>query len=62
MIGENMKTKVVIIESERGWSRKIDEIKEFDTYKEALAFTKEFNSYNDKKEVPDWYMVAEIID
>jgi hypothetical protein len=57
-----MKTKVVIIESERGWGSKVDEIKEFDTREEAKDFVEEFNSHNTEKTTPDWYMVAKIVD
>lgn len=53
-----MRYKVVIIESERGWGQKIDEIKYFTDEKKAKEFVKEYNSYNDKTEVPDWYMYA----
>lgn len=55
-------TKVAIIESERGWGRKIDEVKEFPTRAEAEAFVTKFNSQNTADEVPDWYMVAEIME
>lgn len=56
--------KVAIIESERGWGRKIDEIKEFATLEQALSFQKEFNRPNEEdyaktRRVPDWYMQAE---
>ncbi len=56
--------KVEIIESERGWGRKIDEVKSFDSYDAAVAFQKEFNRPNEEdyaktKRVPDWYMQAE---
>ena len=50
---------VTIIESERGWGQRVDEVKEFDDYDEAKAFMDKFNSKNDKEEVPDWYMRAE---
>jgi hypothetical protein len=54
--------KVVIIESERGWGRKIDEIKYFDSADEAYKFQEKFNSGNPPKVngmAPDWYMQAE---
>ena len=56
--------KVDIIESERGWGRKIDEVKVFDSYDEALKFQQEFNRPNEEdyaktKSVSDWYMQAE---
>ncbi len=52
--------KVLIIESERGWGSKVDEVKYFDTKGAALKFIVEFNSVNDLDEVPDWYMYAEL--
>lgn len=52
--------KVNIIEMERGWGSKIDEVREFSTLQEAQDFVTEFNSYNNKPEVPDWYMYAEL--
>ena len=55
-----MSVKVEIIESERGWGSKIDEIREFDTREEAEEFVEEFNSHNNKDRVPDWYMYARI--
>ena len=55
-----MKTKVSIIESERGWGRKVDSIKMFETYEEALAFAEEFNAQNTQTVAPDWYMMAEV--
>lgn len=56
--------KVAIIESERGWGSKVDEVKSFDTLEEAKTFQKEFNRPNEEdyaktKRVPDWYMQAE---
>lgn len=49
---------VTIMEYERGWGSRVDEIKEFINYDEALNFQRNFNADNDKDEVPDWYMVA----
>lgn len=51
--------KVTIIESERGWGQKIDEVKYFDNEQEARQFVSEFNSSNTATEVPDWYMYAQ---
>lgn len=56
--------KVAIIESERGWGRKVDAVETFSTFDEAFAFQKEFNRKNEEdfaktKQVPDWYMQAE---
>jgi hypothetical protein len=58
------KYRVKIIESERGWGQRIDEIKYFVTEKEAQDFVKEYNKTNDDNYaktgmVPDWYMQAE---
>jgi hypothetical protein len=49
---------VTIIESERGWGQRVDEVKEFDKFEDAQAFVDEFNSHNTSLTVPDWYMVA----
>ena len=53
-----MKFRVVIMESERGWGLRIDEVKMFETLEEAKAYRKKFNSHNDKPSAPDWYMYA----
>lgn len=50
--------KVTIIESERGWGQKVDEVKQFESYKEAKQFQIEFNEENTALVAPDWYMVA----
>lgn len=57
-----MSVKVLIIESERGWGAKVDEVKEFDTKELAEAFIKEYNSKNTEDTVPDWYMYARLAD
>ena len=54
----DVKVRVIIIESERGWGQRIDDVKTFDTEEEADKFIKKFNSGNNKAEVPDWYMYA----
>ena len=51
--------KVYIIESERGWGTKVDDVKYIDTKENAMMFVREFNSKNNKEVVPDWYMYAE---
>lgn len=56
------RTKVAIIESERGWGQRVDEVKEFSSLKEAEAFCKKFNSENNENVVPDWYMRAKILE
>lgn len=57
-----MKTKVYIIESERGWGSKVDEVLDFDSREEAEKYASDYNSkYNDfTKGVPDWYMIAKV--
>ncbi len=58
---ETRPVKVYIIESERGWGQKIDEVKEFDTLELAETFVTEYNSHNTEETVPDWYMRAEVV-
>ena len=53
-----MKFSVSIIESERGWGQKVDEVKIFESADKAWEFANEFNSHNTAKEAPDWYMRA----
>lgn len=57
-----MSFKVALIEFERGWGSKIDEVREFSTREERDAFIVEFNSQIDKDIVPDWYMIAEVFE
>ena len=52
------KFKVALWEYERGWGSKIDEIKEFDVYEEAVTYIEKFNEKNNEETVPDWYMTA----
>ncbi|MDD3412551.1 MAG: hypothetical protein PHY47_00980 [Lachnospiraceae bacterium] len=54
------KVRVIIIESERGWGQKVDEVKYFKNYSDAEAFCIDYNKDNNKNSVPDWYMYAEI--
>lgn len=49
----------VIIESERGWGQRVDEVKEFKTEKARDKFIEKFNSKNNEPTTPDWYMVAQ---
>lgn len=49
-----------MIESERGWGQKIDEVIYFDNEAEAKKYVEDYNKeYNNQKFVPDWYIVAE---
>lgn len=59
------KIKVEIIESERGWGQRVDEVKEFDTLEQANKFIEFFNKPNKENAaktdaVPDWYMYARL--
>lgn len=55
------KVLVEIIESEKGWGQKVDEVKEFQTLPDAVKFIDEYNnSYNAEESVPDWYMYARL--
>lgn len=57
-----MKTKVQIIESERGWGMRVDEVIEFDDRLKAEKFVTEYNAANFEPNVPDWYMLARIVE
>jgi len=50
--------RVDVIESERGWGQKVEDVQFFDTKAEAKAFVKTYNSYNKPGPAPDWYMQA----
>ena len=54
-------TKVHIIESEKGWGQRVEEVLEFPTLEEAEEFCKKFNAENSEPDAPDWYMYARII-
>lgn len=54
-----MKFTVNIIESERGWGQRVDDVKEFTSADEAYKFVEEFNARNNSDCTPDWYMYAE---
>ena len=56
-------TRAFMIEYERGWGAKVDEVKEFPTRAEAVAFADEYNrKYNNEPTAPDWYIRAEVAD
>lgn len=52
------KFKVTVIESERGWGQKVDEVREFDTYDEAAEFRDSINKQNTSPAAPDIYWQA----
>ena len=53
-------TKVYIIESERGWGQRVEEVLEFDTPEEAEAYTRCYNNEHNPPatQTPEWYMYA----
>jgi hypothetical protein len=51
--------RVDLIEYERGWGSKVDEVIYFDNKEEAVKYCEDFNAKNYDDEVPDWYMIAE---
>ena len=53
--------RVDIIESERGWGSKVDEVKYFATEKEAREYCNTYNLRNNEPIVPDWYMYADYV-
>jgi hypothetical protein len=53
--------RVDIIESERGWGSKVDEVKYFETEQEAKAYCTKYNAQNTATTVPDWYMRADYV-
>jgi hypothetical protein len=53
-----MHYQVDIIESEAGWGARVDATLTFDTENEAAQFVQKFNSKNNSKTVPSWYMYA----
>lgn len=57
-----MTVKVYIIESERGWGSKVDEVLEFPTKEEAQKYADHYNQKhnNFNGPVPDWYMIAQV--
>ena len=56
-----MTVYVEIIESEKGWGQRIDEVIPFETREAAEIYCKTYNNkYNTAEEVPDWYMYARI--
>jgi hypothetical protein len=54
------KVRVLIIESERGWGQKVDEVKTFPSMQSAKKFCKKYNSSKNESVVPDWYMYARV--
>lgn len=53
-----MKFRVTVIESERGWGQKVDEVREFDSYEEAAKYRDSVNKQNTAPTAPDIYWQA----
>jgi len=53
----NVKYRVKMMESERGWGRDYWDV-DFDTRKEAEAYMKKINDQNTATIAPDYYMQA----
>ena len=52
--------RVDMIESERGWGQKLDEVLYFDNEAEARQYAIDYNTkHNNLDYVPDWYIRAE---
>jgi hypothetical protein len=51
--------RVDLIEYERGWGSKVDEVLYFDNEAEACKYCEDFNARNTATTVPDWYMIAD---
>ena len=54
-----MPFKVVLIESERGWGQRVDDVIYFNNIDRADEYIKDFNKDNTLDVAPDWYMVAQ---
>jgi hypothetical protein len=56
---KNLAYRIPVIESEKGWGRKIDDYMVCLTSEDCLEYKKDFNSENTDDVTPDWYMVVE---
>lgn len=56
---KEIKYTAVLLEYERGWGQRVDEVREFDTEAERDKFIRKFNAKNNLPVAPDWYMIAE---
>ena len=51
--------KIAVIESERGWGRKVDDWMVCLSVGQANEWKEEYNSQNTATSTPDWYMQCE---
>lgn len=56
---KNLAYRIPVIESEKGYGRKIDDYMVCLSEEDCLEYQKEFNSKNTETVTPDWYMVVE---
>lgn len=54
----NAKYRIEYMEYEAGWGCKPDGHRDFDSFEDAKKHQIEFNSKNNLKPIPDWYMTA----
>ena len=54
----NIKYRVDLIESERGWGQTLFLTKHFETLEEAVTYNKSENALNTSNLTPDYYMYA----
>lgn len=52
------KYRIDIIESEKGWGKRVDESLYFDSKEEAELYRVKFNAQNTGSKTPDWYQYA----
>lgn len=55
----NLAVKIAVVESERGWGRKVDDWMVCLSVEDANLYKKEFNAENVEERTPDWYMQVE---
>lgn len=55
-------TKVIVLEYERGWGKRIVDEPVFVTTAEAEQYVKTFNARNTAQEAPDYYLQASIVE
>ena len=55
----NLAVRIPVIESEKGWGRRIDDHMVCLSVEDAMEFKQEFNAKNTEKTTPDWYMAVE---
>lgn len=53
-----MPFSVTIIESERGWGQRVDDVLYFEHDEDAWSYVEKFNSHNTSLTAPDWYVQA----